>query len=70
MDLNQTVTLSTLTTVLAGFARRATTRAEKHYIYGVVEGIGTAIGKGNSNFNNEEFLTECAVQPEWASIAA
>jgi hypothetical protein len=77
------VPLSILTNTFNGYAKRAVTRADKHYLFGIVEGLGTAIvqqnirgpnaGSGGANgggFTLENWMTECGVSPDWATIAA
>jgi hypothetical protein len=76
--LNISVTL--LTTTFANFAKRARTSAEKHYLFSIVEGLGTNItqntrggtgaGGGGGVFNHEEWMSECGVDPQWATLAA
>ena len=70
MDQNLKISLTTLTTSLSNQAKRANTRADKHYLHTIVQGVGTDVGKGIPGFNLEDFLTECGVSPEWATIAA
>jgi hypothetical protein len=53
-------------------AKRANTREMKHYLFVVCEGIGGGISKQypGGGFNAEEWMTECGVLSEWATIAA
>lgn len=76
---NLTVRLGTLTHVFQGYAKRANTRQEKHYIFAVVESAGTAIaqeirgagsGRAADDFSIEEWMQECGVDPQWGQLAA
>jgi len=71
-----TVPLNLLTQTFQALAKRANSREQKHYLFVVVEGICGAItkqypsGGPTGGFNSEEWMTECGVQHEWATIAA
>ena len=76
---NLTVRLGTLTHTFQNYAKRANTRQEKHYLFGIVESVGTAIaqeirgagsGPNAGGFSIEEWMQECGVQPEWGQLAA
>jgi hypothetical protein len=68
-DVNLKVPLSTVTTTLSRYAKRATTATEKKYLYEIAEALGTAIPNGSPGFH-EEFLKECGISPSWANVAA
>jgi hypothetical protein len=86
LDTKLNIPLTILTTTFRNYAKRAHTSAEKHYLFTVVEGLGTTIaqqtratggpgggpgGTGNNGgFDTEEFMSECGVDPQWATIAA
>jgi hypothetical protein len=66
------VPLNLLTQTFQNLAKRANTREQKHYLFIVGEGVGGAITKQypGGGFNAEEWMTECGIQHEWATIAA
>jgi len=74
---NLTVRVGTLTHIFQGYAKRSQTKQDKHYLFALVESVGTAIaqeihglpGRGADVFSIEEWMTECGVQPEWGQIA-
>ena len=70
MDQDLKVPVSTLTQTFANLAKRTSTRAEKHYLFGITEGVATAIANQKPGFDTDEFIRECGVNPEWATIAA
>ena len=57
---------------LPDLVKRANTREMKHYLFVVCEGIGCGIAKQypGGGFNAEEWMTECGVLSESATIAA
>jgi hypothetical protein len=75
---NLTVRLATLTHVFQGYAKRSQTKQDRHYIFALVESVGTAIaqeihgvpGRGADVFSIEEWMTECGVDPQWGQLAA
>jgi hypothetical protein len=82
VEPNLKVSLSSITTALNNYSKRLGTRTEKHQFYELVEGLGTTIAKqntpiqggaGNANpggFNTNEWMTECGVHADWATLAA
>jgi hypothetical protein len=70
MNVPKTIPILTLTSTLSGFAKRAGTRAEKHYMFTLVESLGNAIAKENPGFSVQEFTTECGVGEGWDAVAA
>lgn len=71
MDPNQTVKISAITTTLSRYSKKATTPAEKAFLYEIVQGLGTAINTGpqHQGFSLAEFEKECGVDPAWAKAA-
>ena len=84
LSTNLQIPLPTLTHAIQALAKRAQTREQKHYLFVVAEGLGTAIqscfrgagggnvggGGPNGGFTAEGFMSDCGVDPEWATIAA
>jgi hypothetical protein len=69
MDLDRNIPVSTLTHTFSRYSKRATTSAEKNYLYQIVEAVGTAIPGSPPGFH-EEFMKACGVSPEWGTLAA
>jgi len=74
---NLTVRITTLTHIFQNYAKRSQTKQDKHYLFGIVESVGTAIvqeTRGVSSlgggFTIDEWMTECGVSPEWGQLAA
>lgn len=74
---NLNIPISTLTNTFSNYAKRVHTRQDKHYLFSIVEGLGTQIlqhnrtaGGNDGGFNMDEWMTECGVDPQWATIAA
>jgi len=70
MDTKLNVPVSTLTNTLSGLAKREVTRAEKAYLFQIVEGIGNGIAAQNPGFKTDEFVHACGVNASWATQAA
>ena len=83
LDNNLKVSLTPITATLNNYSKRLGTSRDKHQFYEIVEGLGTAIAKqtspiqggggGNANpggFNTNEWMTECGVHADWATLAA
>jgi hypothetical protein len=69
-NLNVNVPVTTITTTLNRFAKRATTAAEKAYLLELVQGIGDAIATQHPGLKREEFIQASGVSPNWAQQAA
>jgi hypothetical protein len=70
MDQNLQIPMSTITNTVNRSAKRATTRAEKAYLFEIVEALGTAIGAEHPQVKPSEFMTTCGVSPDWKTVVA
>ena len=69
MDTHLMVPITTITTTLNRFAKRATTNTEKAYLLELVEGVGDAIATQNPAVKREDFIQACGVSPSWRQQA-
>lgn len=65
-----TVPVGTIKKVLNNYARHASTAQEKHFIFSLCEQLGGEIRSISSGFNEADWLQQCGVKPEWATVAA
>ena len=65
-NLNVNVPVTTITTTLNRFAKRATTTTEKAYLFEIVQGMGDAISTQHPGLKREQFIEACGVSQNWA----
>ena len=65
-NLNVNIPVTTITTTLNRFAKRATTSQEKAYLLELVQGIGDAVVTQHPGMKREQFIEASGVSQNWA----